>query len=461
MKLIAWNCRGLGNDPAVRNLLKLQKEEDPDILFLSETKLDRNWIDGLRWRLGLTNLVVKNSDGRNGGLAIFWRKGVNFHLRDVSRLYIDGDVTEEDGFVWRFTGFYGGPRSDRKELSWQALRALNAARKHPWLCVGDFNEILMSCEKEGGVVRLQSCMDKFRDALEECSLSDLGFTGDPFTWRNHCGSSDTYIKERLDRAVADEHWRDHFLAFHVRNGDPKHSDHRPVIVEVERSFSEEQRSGEKSFCFEAGWVQEEDCDMIVKNAWGLSMEARSKKVRHALGEVAAQLTDWSRNVLGDLEKRIKHTKKELEACRRRGISKENVERENLLRYKMQKLEEQKDIYWRQRAHANWLKNGDRNTTYFQQYASERRKKNRIKMLKREDGREEYSDAEIKYALDCMGDLKAPGADGIPALFYKRYWHIVGEAVTKEVKNLLTGGDIHKGGIKRLWSLYPRCRTLKS
>ncbi|RLN11569.1 hypothetical protein C2845_PM09G23950 [Panicum miliaceum] len=112
MKIIAWNFRGLGNGRAVRSLLKMQKAEEPDILFLSETKLDCNRIKGLRWQLGLTNMMVKDCEGQSGGLAIFWRTGVNFHSRTTSRLYIDGDIVEEDGFIWRLTGFYGEPRTD-------------------------------------------------------------------------------------------------------------------------------------------------------------------------------------------------------------------------------------------------------------------------------------------------------------------------------------------------------------
>ena len=39
--------------------------------------------------------------------------------------------------------------------------------------------------------------------------------------------------ERLDRAVADGEWRAWFPTFKVTNGDPKHSDHRPVIMETD------------------------------------------------------------------------------------------------------------------------------------------------------------------------------------------------------------------------------------
>jgi exonuclease III len=38
MKLLSWNCRGLGQAPAVRELRQLISSHHPDIMFLSETK---------------------------------------------------------------------------------------------------------------------------------------------------------------------------------------------------------------------------------------------------------------------------------------------------------------------------------------------------------------------------------------------------------------------------------------
>jgi exonuclease III len=45
MKLVSWNCRGLGKRPAVWGLLELQNSEKADVLFLSETKMDRHRIE--------------------------------------------------------------------------------------------------------------------------------------------------------------------------------------------------------------------------------------------------------------------------------------------------------------------------------------------------------------------------------------------------------------------------------
>ena len=161
------------------------------------------------------------------------------------------------------------------------------------------------------------------------------------------------------------------------------------------------------------------------------------------------------------------------------------------------------MYWRQRAQTHWLKNGDRNTKFYHAFASERRRRNRIKKLVRDDGgtvedeqgihnlitnfykdlfcscagnrydellsqvepkvtplmnqilMKEFADDEIKAALDSMGDLKAPGMDGMPALFFKQYWDTVGADVTREVKKLLQGGEMQKGWNETVVVLIPK------
>ena len=43
---------------------------------------------------------------------------------------------------------------------------------------------------------------------------------------------------------------------------------------------------------------------------------------------------------------------------------DSVAREELLRFKLEKLEEKRNTYWRQSAKVHWLDKGDRNTRFF-------------------------------------------------------------------------------------------------
>ena len=53
--------------------------------------------------------------------------------------------------------------------------------------------------------------------------------------------------------------------------------------------------------------------------------------------------------MGDLEKRICRVKKKLEECRREGISAQSVVKLEILKYKLEKLEVQKELYWCQKS----------------------------------------------------------------------------------------------------------------
>lgn len=187
-------------------------------MFLSETKHGKRWMEGLRWKLNMTNMVVKDSVGTKGGLAMFWKKEVDLRVLSWSRYHIDSLIKEADGSAWRFTGMYGESRSEEKEKTWKLLRILQHRSTLPWLCCGDFNEILYNCEKEGGAPRAKSSMLKFREVLEECDLHDLSYVRDAFTWRNRHHNATSYTRERLDRAVANSAWRACFPLVRVING---------------------------------------------------------------------------------------------------------------------------------------------------------------------------------------------------------------------------------------------------
>jgi hypothetical protein len=129
----------------------------------------------------MANMVVKECEGRSGGLALMWKKHVDVELHNFSRNHIDVIIVEQDGFRWRFTGIYGEPTTEKKEKTWKLLRVLHQQLNLPWLCAGDFNEVLYNHEKKGGPIRAPHQMESFRLALADCGLRDLGFLGDKYT----------------------------------------------------------------------------------------------------------------------------------------------------------------------------------------------------------------------------------------------------------------------------------------
>ncbi|KAA3462805.1 reverse transcriptase [Gossypium australe] len=149
--------------------------------------------------------------------------------------------------------------------------------------------------------------------------------------------------------------------------------------------------------------------------------------------------------------------------------------------------DKEERYWEQRARSNWLQLGDKNTSFFHKHASQRRRINRIRGLQRVDGslatneREieevarsyffdlfesrgvgdvehilsginscisdsmnlslttSYTETEIVEALKEMGPTKASSFDGFSAIFYQKFWHIVGKDTCEFCMEVLNHG----------------------
>ena len=58
MTLLAWNCRGLGSNLAIRILIDEVKATDPMLVFLAETKASVNWIKVVQRKLEYSQGII-------------------------------------------------------------------------------------------------------------------------------------------------------------------------------------------------------------------------------------------------------------------------------------------------------------------------------------------------------------------------------------------------------------------
>jgi hypothetical protein len=75
-----------------------------------------------------------------------------------------------NGSLWKFTGFYDHLEVAKRSEGWSLLRHLSHLEPIPWLCVGDYNEILSTSEMAGIHSRAQSQIEMFQQVLEFCRL---------------------------------------------------------------------------------------------------------------------------------------------------------------------------------------------------------------------------------------------------------------------------------------------------
>lgn len=185
MRLIVWNCQGIGGDLTVSSLKEQVQLHTPDIVVLLETKTRSHRYEYLKRQLNMDFLHTVEPRGLSGGLACFWRDANQVVLVKYAGFVIEVLVTDsETGKAWRFYAIYASTDDRVRRGQWNILRERIQGGVEPCLLMGDFNDILDSSEKDGGNYRPINSMQDFRSFVVDNQLLDLGYIGHPFTWRN-------------------------------------------------------------------------------------------------------------------------------------------------------------------------------------------------------------------------------------------------------------------------------------
>ena len=501
MSLLCWNCRGLGNRQTVQELGDIIRAQDPSVVFLAETWLDEARLGFIRDSLQFGHLHGVSKITRGGGLALFWKKDFNVSVESSSLNHIDVVINKGKEKAWRFTGFYGAPETHLRDETWNLPRDLHSRFSLPWLCGGDFNELLKSHEKNGGRLRPYGQMESFKQVLDECNLLDLGYMGNKFTWSKSFPNGGM-VWERLDRVVSTVEWLDLFLVTKVQTLSCVTSDHSPILI-LPNGFGAKLK---RPWRFEQMWLENRGCYDTVKSTWErAAMGSPMVKVMSKIEACQQSLTQWSKHSFCIVSTELMGKKKLLQTAELEAAQGRNVDFFMQLKGEVSDLLRLEEKMWQQRSHDHWMISGDRNSKYFHNRASQRFRRNKISELCNADGvlvsgdegvsamvveyytklytssdpieggevvqfikpkvteemnRDligEFSRDEVEMAVKQMAPLKAPGPDGMPPIFFQKFWNIIGDDVVKAIHSCLNSGNILPGLNHTFISLIPKVK----
>jgi hypothetical protein len=342
MKILSWNCRGLSRPAVVQTLRRLIRDQSPDVLFLSETKIPPQ-VSATLNRLGFFLLTQVAASGSSGGLVLTWRPGVDLECFISNSNNISAWCYSDPPYSpWILSCIYGPPKRSDRRVFWESIAAIGDGFEASWLCIGDFNSVVNQSEKTGGRPVSSSSKCPFRRFIDHFGMIDVGFAGNPFTWSNNRTGLEN-IKERLDRGLASPSWvilHPKYSLIHL----PAHnSDHNPI------SFNTNSTSCylPRPFRFEEFWSKDPSCEQVIELAWQKYIPPYPDNclpVKLNLTKLA--LLKWNSLHFGNIHKKIKETLNLIDVVQQETPSPANFDKEVSLKLDLNNLLVKEESLWK-------------------------------------------------------------------------------------------------------------------
>ncbi|KAL4304165.1 hypothetical protein GQ457_10G007230 [Hibiscus cannabinus] len=287
-----------------------------------------------------------------------------------------GNVRSMFRFLHSFFGtfVYASPNSMRQHSLWGHILTLDPGSEHAWVVGGDLNVIGSHLERCGGSKRRFGVCSLFLEFLFDSGLIDMGYNGPQFTWRR--GN----LFQRLDRCLCSSRWQQVFPWSEVQHLLTLGSDHRPILLNTKRIST---HSGARPFRYLSVWNDHPDFHKFLQSVWD-----GEKHFGENVSAFQSSSKVWNREVFGSLDKR-----KDILMRRLRGIERalevhyrpSLVRLEAKLKRELDIVLDQEERFWHQKSRAEWITQGDRNTSYYHMVVSAQRKHNVIRMLRIDGG----------------------------------------------------------------------------
>ncbi|KAL9691774.1 hypothetical protein QQ045_012200 [Rhodiola kirilowii] len=190
---------------------------------------------------------------------------------------------------------YGTHDQISRHHLWEDITGEGQGLSIPWVVMGDFNTISDWLEKQGGDRRDDGSMLDFNTFQVRAGLSDLGYTGNPFTWSNN-QQEDSRVWECLDRVLANGQVLSQFPAAQVTHLPRIMSDHCPLLLHTSNPTPRPSR-----FYYQKMWHSHPGFSNFVRQNWDgrlhtnplLNFGLKLKRLRRAL-------KDWNWHVFGNI-----------------------------------------------------------------------------------------------------------------------------------------------------------------